>query len=451
MILANFRKIRAYGSEAVIIGSLSTLAIKIASAGLVYVMFVLISRAMTVLEFGKFSIGFNTASFLAVIASCGAHVGINRWWPEYVAKGAPGIAKAAFFWGLKVTTIASVALALVAATVGIVMRAYAVSVDMYLFAALAMITPVALAEYLANAMRAQGSLWWAQIPKDIIWRLVACALAVLAAARSWRFGADVALWMLTGSLAILILAQSFAAARVARAIGSQTSAQVGQLATERSNWLKMLLPLWGGAVLNAVVQNVDVLLVGAFVSVEKSGEYFAAVRTTNLLGLMHVAATLVCAPMISSQIYGNKIDELQANLRSVCMLVGSCTLAILVALIVAGPILLGLFDAAFRDGYPILLVLSVGFAFNALCGPVGYLLMLTGYERHYLRILLVSYGISFAVQLILIPMIGSIGAAIGSTIALVMVGLWSRHVAIQKVGVDPTALCIFISRRAVEN
>jgi len=442
-------RFQGHPSLAVIINSISTLMIKIASAGLIYAMFVLIARVTTVAEFGKFGVGFNLASFLAIIASCGVHVGINRWWPEYLAKSQPHLASASFFWGLRVTSIASVGLAVATAAVIGTVTAISGAIDYYLIAASSLLVPLALADYLANGLRAQGSIWWAQLPRDILWRLVGCGMAIYIALSSRELAASEALWMLAASLTLLIMIQLAMAIRTARAVVANNSSPRDSKA-ERANWIATSGPLWGVALLAAMVQNVDVLLVGAFVSVEKSAEYFAAVRTVNVIGLMHVAATLVCAPIISRTIHSNQLAELQRIFKVVAALVGASTLVILLLLVVLGPFLLELFGPAFSDGYPILIVLAVGFGFNAVCGPVGYLLMLSGNERDYLKILFVCNSFGLAIQCMLIPLIGAIGAAIGSAAALVASGIWARTIAVEKIGVDPTLFSLIAARHSQE-
>ena len=448
-MLKALSRLQGHPSLAVFVNSISTLMIKIVSAGLIYAMFVLLARVTTVAEFGKFGVGFNLASFLAIIASCGVHVGINRWWPEYLAKSQPRLASASFFWGLRVTVIASVGLATATAALIGTFAAISGAVDYYLIAAGALLIPLALADYLANTLRSQGSIWWAQLPKDVLWRLIGCGIAIYIALNSEQLTASDALWLLALSLALLTMIQLVMAARTARAVVANDSSLL-DATTERATWIATSGPLWGGALLAAMVQYIDVLLVGAFVSVEKSAEYFAAVRTVNIIGLMHVAATLVCAPIISRTVHSNQLAELQHIFKVVAALVGVSTLVIILMLLVLGPFLLSLFGPAFDGGYPILIILAVGFGFNAVCGPVGYLLMLSGNERDYLRILFVCNSVGLVIQCVLIPLIGAIGAAIGSAAALIVSGIWARKVAVEKIGVDPTLFCLFSPRHSQE-
>jgi len=117
---------------------------------------------------------------------------------------------------------------------------------------------------------------------------------------------------------------------------------------------------------------------------------------------------------------------------------------------VLGLVWLGFLGPAFGDGDPFLFVFAVGFGFNAVCGPVGYLLMLSGNERSYLKILFVCNSFGLAIQCMLIPLIGAIGAAIGSAAALVASGIWARMIAVEKIGVDPTLFSLIAPRHSQE-
>lgn len=434
-------------SREALFGSLVTLVIKTSSAGLIYLMFILISRAMSITEFGKFGFSFNIASFFAIVASCGVHVGINRWWPEYVAKDDGLLAVVAFFWGLRVTVaaaiLASVFVALGAVVAGQVVR----SSQMAVLVGSLLILPLALADYLANAMRAQGSTVWSQLPKDIFWRLVSCGMAAAAIFWGLTVSAEVALVALAGTLLILLVAQLQISLGYVRAVLRTQDVDRHIVEAAQRGWVTTAWPIWLVAVLSALVQNVDVLLVGTFVSMTESAQYFAAVRTVGLIGLMHVAATLMLGPVISRLLYSGQVDELQKILRIVMSAVLAATIGVTILIVVLGESLLGLFGEQFRSGYATLLILTVGFACNALCGSVGYVLMLSGNEKVFLKILAISFGCGLVVQLSSIAHFGSLGVAAGSTFSLVVSGLWARAVSIQRLGIDPTALSIIARRR----
>ena len=101
-------------------GGIVSIAIKVASAALTYLMFVLVARATGAAAFGQFSFGFNLATFLSVVGGLGLHVLIMRWWPEYKAKAEPALGAAALRWTNRATLAATAVLTIGLAVVGVV-------------------------------------------------------------------------------------------------------------------------------------------------------------------------------------------------------------------------------------------------------------------------------------------------------------------------------------------
>lgn len=67
--------------------SLASLCIKMATAGLTYLMFVVLSRAMGEIAYGQFAFGFALATMLSIGASMGQQTAILRYWPEADGEG----------------------------------------------------------------------------------------------------------------------------------------------------------------------------------------------------------------------------------------------------------------------------------------------------------------------------------------------------------------------------
>lgn len=425
-------------------GSILTLLLKVSSAVLTYVMFVLFARVMTAEAFGEFSMGFNLGTVFAVLASLGAHVGITRWWPEYNASGEDILSRKVLYWGAAVTATGAAAGSLILAASGVIAINYWSSDLGYVLVAATLVGPIAFAEYFSNALRAQGSVFISQIPKDLAWRIGGCLVALLSAWFAFPLSASTALLCISGILAFLIAAQFSYIWRKAPYVS--TSAY--RLPREKKReWYATMGPLWGAALLHAFVQYIDVLLVGFFLGSAEAGEYFAVVRTANLMGLMLVASTMICAPLISKYVHTGDIATLQRMLRVVSVIITIPTIFAFLMVVVLGQWLLSLFDPAFVTGYTALVVLGFGHTLNALCGAVGYTLMLSGHEGRYFRIMVISYAGVLAFQLVAIPLFGIVGAALGASIGMVVWNMWARHVAITKVGVDSTVFCLFKRRQ----
>ena len=158
--------------------SLLSLCIKVATAGLTYGMYVVLSRSMDGTEYGYFAFGLSLATVLAIGASMGQQTAILRYWPEEEVAGRHDQALSALRSGGALTLIAGLVLTALtiagAATAGLLAGA-----TWHLYAAAALILPMAFAEYWSSALRAQGSVWTALAPRDVLWRVLT-PLAIVA-------------------------------------------------------------------------------------------------------------------------------------------------------------------------------------------------------------------------------------------------------------------------------
>jgi hypothetical protein len=92
--------------------SLVSLFIKVATAGLTYAMYVVLSRTMGATEYGYFAFGLSLATVLAIAASMGQQTAILRYWPEEEVAGRHAGAVAALRSGGALTILAALVIAL---------------------------------------------------------------------------------------------------------------------------------------------------------------------------------------------------------------------------------------------------------------------------------------------------------------------------------------------------
>ena len=100
--------------------SLVSLVIKVATAGLTYGMYVILSRLMGVTEYGYFAFGLSLATILAIGANYGQQTAILRYWPEEMVAGRPQEALEALRSGGAVTIMAGLGITVLLLGVGAV-------------------------------------------------------------------------------------------------------------------------------------------------------------------------------------------------------------------------------------------------------------------------------------------------------------------------------------------
>ena len=417
-------------------GGLSALAVKIASAGLSYVMLVVIARAMPASEYGRFAFGFSLATTLSLLFSFGLPVAVLRFWPEYRVKRQAALARSFVARGFSFIAAGSVACALVFLFISVAIMAGTPGYGYAYFGAIAgLVVLMALSEFVASALRADGLIVRALGPRDVLWRLIVIAVCIVAAANMAGFDAQLALLLAAGCLAAVMVPQTiFAAAR----LGIAPKDFAGE--TRLCEWRTAAWPMWGSAILFGLVQQFDVVLLGFFLSPEETGPYFAAFRTASLMSLLLIAGNMVAAPLIAQYYHSDDDDGLVRMCRVLIVGIALPTLAGFALLLVIGRWLLTLFDPAFADAYHLLVILSAGFTATALAGPVAYFLQMVGKEKEYLLIMALAYAAVVAAQCLLVPYFGAIGAAIPNALGATIGAFWAVSLLRKKVGFDPSII-----------
>lgn len=419
--------------------SLVSLLIKVATAGLTYLMYVVLARSMGATEYGYFAFGLSLATVLAIGASMGQQTAILRYWPEEEVAGRHDKALAALRSGGALTLLASIALSALtlvgAAAAGLIDRAP----TWHLYAAAALILPMAFAEYWSSALRAQGSVWTALTPRDVLWRV----LTPLAVVGLFALGVPLSGWqalLLTAMLLVLALALQYGLARFRRyeiAPGFGAVRPYWQQHGTASRWFLI------GTVIDSAALNMDTIFIGLLVTAEAAGIYFNAFRTAGLLTLFMFAITLVVAPMVSRHYHAGELRQAQA-ITALCAWAGFLfSLAVFVGYLLFGNQLLSLFGDQSDTGYWVLILLSAGLLFDAATGPSRIVMMMTGHERDYVRIWGSIMLIGLLIELAVIPAFGLIGAAainaLSRAVAQLAIAVWSRR----HIGIDTTLLGAF--------
>ena len=425
--------------------SLVSLVIKMATAGLTYGMYVILSRLMGAAEYGYFAFGLSLATILAIGANYGQQTAILRYWPEEMVAGRPRKALDALRSGGAVTLVAGLGISLLLLNAGAIADGLGAPAG-HLHAAATLILPLALAEYWSSALRAQGSVWTALTPRDIVWR-VALPLLVVALWYAGMTLSGAAALLLTAAVLGLSLALQYVLARARRYEIAPGIAGLGAYwrahgTASRSFFL--------GTVLDSAALNADIIFVGLLVAPAAAGIYFNAFRTAGLLTLFMFAITLVVAPMVARHYHAGEMRQAQA-ITALCAWAGFLfSLAVFAGFLLFGDQILSLFGAGQEQGRLILILLSVGLLFDAATGPSRIVLMMTGYERQYVRIFGSIVVAGMLAQLVVIPVFGLVGAAVTNMLARIVAQLAIAWFAHRRIGLDTTLLGAFLVNRLAD-
>jgi len=423
--------------------SLVSLLIKVATAGLTYLSYVILSRLMGITEYGYFAFGLSLATILAIGANFGQQTAILRYWPAEMVAGHPSKALAALRSGGALTIIAGLAISLGLILVGVGTAAAGQGPVLHLYAAAVLILPLALAEYWSSALRAQGSVWTGLSPRDLIWR-TALPLAVVGL---WYSGVALSGWaalLLTAAVLALALALQYV---LARARHYEIAAGFGGLGGYWAEHGKASRSFFFGTVLDSAALNMDIIFVGLLVTPAAAGVYFNAFRTAGLLTLFMFAITLVVAPMVARHYHAGEMRKAQA-ITALCAWAGFLfSLVVFVGFLLFGDQVMSLFGGSHEQGALLLVILSVGLLVDAATGPSRIVMMMTGHERAYVYLFGAVIVAGMIVQVPVIMAWGAVGAAVVNTLARIGAQLAIAIYSRRRIGLDTTLLGAFLVNR----
>lgn len=199
-------------------------------------------------------------------------------------------------------------------------------------------------------------------------------------------------------------------------------------------WLTTALPMAGTDVMEMLLFNADILILGLFVSPEYVAYYFAATRLAQILTYITYGATAATAQKYACLADGFDRAPLQALIGKVATLSTILTAFAAVLLMLCAAPLLSLFGEGFVQAIPIVGLLALGILISSALGPGDDVLNMLGEERACSLGFLSALTVNIALNFALIPAFGPTGAAIATVSALALRGALLAHFARVRLG-----------------
>lgn len=432
---------RAQATDPQMRSNIMMLGLVLAGAVLAFAMFALIARDVGPERFGHFATIFNATSFLSVVAVFGQETLIGRSWNEYAGRGRLDLAAGALLFGMRnlALGVALVAGATIAGTV-------AMGLDVWVaVAAGCLLAGQALLAFATHASRPLAGALGATSGYEIVWRLATVVAVVVAIAFTYELSDADLLFLLAGGSVLAAAVQAVMAYRRLPS-GIDWSAAT----YEPKVWNRRALRMWGAAILEATSQYADVVLIGLLIDPVAAGGYFAASRIANAFAKVTLAGSNMGASRISLLYFNRPRAELLGFIQSLALSTGGIVIAGMLAIVVLGPSLLSIFGTGYADEFPTLVVLSIGTAMVALCGPTPYMLLHTGHETAYTRTMAAALGVRLVLFVALTLPLGTLGAALAFTLVSVGACIVLNVICRRELGVDPSVLSIFADPRSLQ-
>jgi O-antigen/teichoic acid export membrane protein len=256
-------------------------------------------------------------------------------------------------------------------------------------------------------------------------------------------------------LAALVITFCALAIYTARRLPQQTgSASPAGTQPITKELLLFSLPLMGVAMLNMLTVWTATLLLGYFKTPEIVGLYNAANPLAQFISEPLFALAIIYTPVATGLFARNQISQLRINYTISTKWILFITLPVFLVLFLFPEAVLSLFfGTAYIPAAIALRVLSLGFIINNLLGPNAATLLAMGHSRFLMWTFLTATILNILLNVLLIPPLGIVGAAIASVASLcltnitVSVKLYSlcRAQPFSKNLLKPVIICVALA------
>lgn len=187
-----------------------------------------------------------------------------------------------------------------------------------------------------------------------------------------------------------------------------------------SGWLRSALPFLFVGGMQILTDQTSAVILGAMQGAEEVGLFRVAQRGALLIAFGLQAVNMAIAPNVSALFARGEKVRLQRMIRKSVLAVLAYALPLGLGLIIFGPWLIPwVFGAEFGPAYMVMVILCIGQLVNVMMGSVGLILSMIGLERYTARGVGIAAGLNVMFNFALIPVFGTIGAAIATSISLI--------------------------------
>lgn len=181
----------------------------------------------------------------------------------------------------------------------------------------------------------------------------------------------------------------------------------------------------------------SLIILGLFVNSSEIGLYKAAVNFSIFASIALQVINLVVAPQFASMYAKKEIERLQKLVTVSARVILIMNLFITIILAIWGKAILSLaYKPEFVDSYPVLLILLIGQCVNSATGSVGYLLNMTHKEKFVIKGVSIATLLNIVLNFALSPRYGMIGAAIGTTVSMVVSNIYFWFAVRKHLGIN---------------
>lgn len=199
--------------------------------------------------------------------------------------------------------------------------------------------------------------------------------------------------------------------------------------TKFKEWQSIATPAILGRSGLILSRRVDLIMIGPMLGMSAVGLYSSAFRLSFALQFIPIVIGNIVQPMFARAWFDGHVDEVKRVFTGSLLASASIAIPTAAVLLIFPEQVLWLFGGEFTAGTSLLIVFVLGQFIDAITGPVAPLLVMTGNEKFFGKSTAIISGLNILGNLIAIPAIGVMGAALVTAASIVSLNLWQFSVA----------------------
>jgi len=242
-------------------------------------------------------------------------------------------------------------------------------------------------------------------------------LVILVPITIFFFHRDNPIYAMFASLAIAAVAGAWI---MDRAFKKMSSSKDILRPTPLREILSISLPMLMTAAMTFLIGQTGVIMLGIFRPEAEVGYYSVAVTLATMAAFVLRAVNSIAAPKFSELFYKGNMDELFYVARKSAKLIFWTTVPIFLFLLLFGKTVLALlYGPDFSVAYFSMIFLIFGQFVNSISGSTGIFMNMTGNQKIFRNIMIVTAFLNVFLNLWLIPGFGIHGAAVAGMVSMV--------------------------------
>ena len=395
------------------------LLFRLSGLGLIFLLQVMLARLMGPSNYGDYTVIITTVNLLLVLSVFGFDSSILRFLPSFIAKKDYSSANGFVRFSYRMITILSI-LCSIGLFIFLLTKAKKnnIAFSEGLFWGVLLIPFLAFVYQASAVLRSLNKIKTSLLSVYFLFPVLMGLTCLYYYYSNDRLTVDAAMLINLGCSAVICI---FINRRARKVLKEQAPSE--NLTFESRKWISVSSILFFTTAFDLLLRQSDILMVSYFLGNTKAGYYSVAAKLALLASLGLSVADYVFMPKIAALFESRQLMKLQQFVRNSSLQILSITLPVVFLLFLGGKWILGFFGNAFSFSYVPLVILLCGQVINAMTGMVGGLMSMTGYQKTFFAFYFFAFIIQFTLNIILIPIFDIVGAAIGSSLAMIFLNI----------------------------